>query len=219
VRLLDADPDLARGLSGDELAMARRELVVPGHRVPAGRWIPEPDLSRAIGVLVVDGMLLRDRCGAGAGDVHLFGPGDLFDPRLLGDDGSWRALVTTHVAMLDAGVAIAARRWPQILPALTQRLFDGHHESHRLAEIRTLPRVHSRVVALLSHLAGRWGHVTADGIALALPVTHEQLGRLVGAQRPTVSLALTDLREDGSVIRLDDGRWLLGASARTEVPA
>ena len=98
-----------------------------------------------------------------------------------------------------------------MLPALTRRLFDGYHESHSLAEIRTLPRVHERVLALLSHLATRWGRVTPDGVALLLPVTHEVLGRLVGAQRPTVSLALTELRNDGLVVRLPGGRWLLPA--------
>ena len=37
---------------------------------------------------------------------------------------------------------------------------------------------------------------SADGIVLSLPLTQEQLGRLVGARRPTVSLALRSLRRE-----------------------
>jgi CRP/FNR family transcriptional regulator, cyclic AMP receptor protein len=213
VLLLDADPELGVDLSGDDLSLAGR-LTVPRVSVRAGPWLPGAAPSRALGVLVLDGILLGERPGPACSDVHLLGPGDLFDPRLFEDPTrSWRALVDTHVALLDGRVAVAARRSPQLFSALTRRLFDGHHESHRLAEVRTLPRVHERVLALLSHLATRWGRVTPAGVTLLLPVTHEVLGRLVGAQRPTVSLALTDLRDDGLVIRLPGGRWLLPSVA------
>jgi hypothetical protein len=40
------------------------------------------------------------------------------------------------------------------------------------------------------------------------------IGQLVGAQRPTVSLALRRLADDGSVTRTPDGGWLLGSVAR-----
>jgi CRP/FNR family cyclic AMP-dependent transcriptional regulator len=219
VRLLDADPELARDLADDDLGLARDRLTVPLLHVPAGPWVPGAALSRALGVLVLDGILLRDGPGPLVSRVHLFGPGDLFDPRLLEDPASsWRALEAAHVAVLDGRVAVAARRWPQLVPALARRIFDGHHESHRLADIRSLPRVHERVLALLTHLATRWGRVTPDGVTLVLPVTHEVLGRLVGAQRPTVSLALTELRDDGLVVRLRGGRWLLRPGAFDAAP-
>jgi hypothetical protein len=70
-------------------------------------------------------------------------------------------------------------------------------------------RVEDRLHRLLWHLADRRGHVRADGIVLRLPVTQEQLGRLVGARRPTVSLALRSLRERGLVRRGDADEWVL----------
>jgi len=50
--------------------------------------------------------------------------------------------------------------------------------------------------------------VTPGGTVLPLALTHETLGALVGARRPTVTLALGDLSERGAVLR--QGRaWLL----------
>jgi CRP-like cAMP-binding protein len=51
--------------------------------------------------------------------------------------------------------------------------------------------------------------VSAEGIVLSLPLTQEQLGRLVGARRPTVSLALRSLRERGVVRRGQADEWIL----------
>jgi CRP/FNR family transcriptional regulator, cyclic AMP receptor protein len=51
--------------------------------------------------------------------------------------------------------------------------------------------------------------VTADGVVLRLRLTHELLGQLVGAKRPTVSLALKELEARGSIHRPAEGGWLL----------
>ena len=44
---------------------------------------------------------------------------------------------------------------------------------------------------------------------LPLLVTHELLGRLIRARRPTVPRAIATLESDGAIRRLDDGSWLL----------
>ena len=44
---------------------------------------------------------------------------------------------------------------------------------------------------------------------LPLKLTHELLGQLVGAKRPTVSLAIKELERRGTVHRRTDGAWLL----------
>ena len=56
-----------------------------------------------------------------------------------------------------------------------------------------------RLALLLWHLAARWGKVEPGGIRLALPLTHQLLGRLVGAERPSVSHALARLAHAGLV--------------------
>jgi hypothetical protein len=57
-------------------------------------------------------------------------------------------------------------------------------------------------------LAESWGRVTPAGVTLPVVLTHEALGALIGARRPTVSLALAELMERGAVVRQRTG-WLL----------
>ena len=71
-----------------------------------------------------------------------------------------------------------------------------------------LPRVDQRVLAVMWLLAESWGQVTPGGIRLPLTLTHETLGALVGARRPTVTLALRKLSDEGSIVHQDSG-WLL----------
>jgi hypothetical protein len=83
-----------------------------------------------------------------------------------------------------------------------------------------LPRVDQRLLALMWLLAESWGRVTPAGTTLPLKLTHDALGALIGARRPTVTLALRDLSERGAIVRQDQG-WLLleapaGATRRAE---
>jgi hypothetical protein len=55
--------------------------------------------------------------------------------------------------------------------------------------------------------------VTPEGVVVPVALTHEMLGRLSGARRPTVSLALTELSATGAVQRLPEGGWLLSPDA------
>ncbi|MHB1572275.1 MAG: helix-turn-helix domain-containing protein, partial [Solirubrobacteraceae bacterium] len=72
-----------------------------------------------------------------------------------------------------------------------------------------LPRVEDRIIALFSDLAERFGRMTGDEILIDLPLTHGLIGGLVGARRPTITLALHKLAAEGVLHRLDDGRWRL----------
>jgi Crp-like helix-turn-helix protein len=47
-----------------------------------------------------------------------------------------------------------------------------------------------------------------------IALTHATLGRLIGARRPTVSLALKDLASRGLLERRSDGAWILSHAAR-----
>ena len=65
--------------------------------------------------------------------------------------------------------------------------------------IASQPRLDVRLALMLWHLASRWGRVEPGGIRLPLPLTHQLLGRLVGAERPSVSHALARLARSGLV--------------------
>jgi hypothetical protein len=108
-------------------------------------------------------------------------------------------------------------------PALSSRLIArAARQAARAAEQRAisqLPRVELRIRALLWHLAERWGRMGPTGVLLPLELTHGALGHLVGARRPTVTLALGDLARDGAVIRREDGAWLLHPDSNPSTPA
>jgi DNA-binding IclR family transcriptional regulator len=66
------------------------------------------------------------------------------------------------------------------------------------------------LLVLLWHLADRFGKVTPEGTHVPLPLSHSDLAELVGAARPSVSVALKQLAEDGLVWRhSSDGSWML----------
>jgi hypothetical protein len=210
VQLLDVEPEIARGLSAEDEAHVRRVLVVHGVQLAPGAWRPPPGLPRAIGAVVLDGILLQDTTTFARRDVQLFGREDVIDGHSLADGASgWRVLHRSHLALLDDRFVLAARRWPALLQWLARRLFQAQRDQHTIAAITAMPRVEERLLALMCHLADRWGRVTPDGVTLALPVTHATLGDLVGARRPTISLALTTLNDRRLLRRLPDGTWLL----------
>ena len=51
--------------------------------------------------------------------------------------------------------------------------------------------------------------MSGDGVIVPLALTHRILGQLVGARRPTVSTALSELAEREELTRRPDGSWLL----------
>ena len=215
VSLVDTDPDLTAGVPHDDLALARRVLVRPRYEIPKGRWAPE--LLRAhegaFGFLVVEGAILRELQLAGRDCALIVGPGDVLqEPSgggLLECPTTWTALQPSVLTVLDERFTSAAQRWPALGVNLQRRLLDQADRVALHAATAQLPRVERRVIALFWQLAERWGHVTPFGIEVPLQLTHEVLGRLVGAQRPTVTLALRDLADDGLLTRSARGGWLL----------
>ena len=111
-----------------------------------------------------------------------------------------------------SSTAASPPRWSQY-PEITAALFDRLSErSLRLATtqaISQLTRVDRRLKALFWHLAERWGRVGGEGVVIPLALTHRILGQLVGARRPTVSTALSELAERDELVRRADGSWLL----------
>ncbi|MCA1690585.1 MAG: helix-turn-helix domain-containing protein, partial [Actinobacteria bacterium] len=66
-----------------------------------------------------------------------------------------------------------------------------------------------RLVALFRMLAEKWGRMTGSGIVIPMALTHEALGRLIGARRPTITLALKSLAAEDRLTRQKDGTWLV----------
>jgi hypothetical protein len=219
VRLLEADPDLGALLSPQRRGDAERELVVRTHRLGVGPW----DVARLtaasadhVGLLILDGVLSRELVVADHVSAELLGPGDLIRPwqggsraSLLPVDALWSVLSTMTVAVLDRRFAAEAARYPEITAVLFDRLSERSVRLATTQAISQLTRVDRRLKALFWHLAERWGRVSGEGVVVPLALTHRILGQLVGARRPTVSTALSELAERGELVRRADGSWLL----------
>jgi CRP-like cAMP-binding protein len=215
--LLDADPDLGADLSPDEFRQARAELAVAGLVLRPGEWNPVSLAAlehNAFAAIVVNGLLTHDVSVSENPCLELFGPGDVvgswpLNGGMLPVDDVWHVAATTTLAILDDRFLAAVRRWPRLLTALVQRVAGQGNRSVVQLAIAQQPRVESRLLTLFWHLAERFGRMTPDGVMVPLTLTHDALGRLVGARRPTVTLALKALAESGAVERGDDRSWLV----------
>jgi CRP/FNR family transcriptional regulator, cyclic AMP receptor protein len=223
--LLALDPDLADGLSRQEHLEARARAIVPMLELRPGRWHPDglkEPISGAFAVLVVEGVLLRELLLADTTATELLTPCDLADHRAYDDtllpvDVRWSVPHAARIAILDDRILGILASWPSIGRRLVAR---SGRQSARLAvhrAIAQLPRVEQRLLALFGHLAERCGRVGPAGIIVPLQLTHETLGRLIGARRPTVSLALKELAGDALLERRSDGSWLLRYGAVDEL--
>jgi CRP/FNR family transcriptional regulator, cyclic AMP receptor protein len=218
-QVLVEDPDLAQHLGGPRLASATRDCVAHAITLPSGIWSPEEDpgpaMRTGIGLLVLDGLLVRrvgvgDRFGA-----ELLGAGDLLRPWLLEDKtrtlsrtGHWRALSPCRIAVLDNAFATRLARYPEVTACLFSRTMRrSAHIAVQMAIVHQ-PRIDVRLHMLFWELADRWGTVHSDGIHLPLTLTHAMLADLVAARRPTVTTALGELAERGA-LNWTGSNWLL----------
>ncbi|MEA2386857.1 MAG: family transcriptional regulator, cyclic receptor protein, partial [Thermoleophilaceae bacterium] len=204
-----------------QLAEARVRAIVAIIDLPAGPWSPDP-LSRLttspFALLVVDGLLVRELLLGGSTATELLGACDVVDlgvsdDALLPTQARWSVPDTARVVVLDDRVLSIVRAWPSVARTLLDRAArrGARLSTHRA--IAQLPRVDQRLMAFFGHLAERWGRVASSGVVIPLHLTHETLGRLIGARRPTVSLALKDLAATGVLERRSDGAWVLSYEA------
>jgi Crp-like helix-turn-helix domain len=113
---------------------------------------------------------------------------------------------------------VGVHRWPRLLAGLHVRAAEQIERVAVQLAICQLSRVEDRLLALLWLLAETWGRVTASGTSLPITLTHETIGALIGARRPTVTLALGDLSERGAIVRQGRG-WLLTERPPVPTPA
>jgi CRP-like cAMP-binding protein len=229
IRLLEAQPELGEGLSPEDEAEARRHVVALLDSVETGPWDPADAYGRDpafLGLLVIDGMIARDVELGGRRCSELLGPGDLLRPwdydegelASVPSESAWTVLEPTRVAVLDRRFALVACRWPELVARLIARTLRRSRWLAILLTISSMPRVDTRVEALLWHLADRWGRVTLDGVVVPVRLTHDMIGRLVGAHRPSVTTAVSELTREGRLSRLPDGWLLRGDPPAANVP-
>lgn len=219
--VLDEDPDLARGLRPEARALARRAATAAVYHLDCGTHpLPEwfAHAAGGPGLLILRGVMTREVHFGDRIASELLGTGDLVRPwdvdpdELVPSIVVWRVLCPVSVALLDRDLAERMRAWLSFSEALLRRLAVRAQGLDVQRAIASHPRVDMRVVMLLWHLAGRWGRVNADGsVRIVLPLTHRLIGELVGAERPSVSVAVSRLSRAGLLTRTDREWCLHGA--------
>ena len=220
VVLLDEDPDLGAGLDQAELDLARPQTKAAVMQVEASGWgankIRAVGKEGWIGLFVVDGLMIRRVLVGRRAACELFGPGDLIRP--WDSDGEyaplpinvdWHVLKPIRLAVLDTAFAVRIARWPSISSRIVGRVAQRARYLALMHAVTHLPRVYARLLILFWLLAERWGTVTPDGVRITLPLTHELIAMLVGANRPPVTIALQRLSRAGLLIRERRDQWQL----------
>src|SRR3954463_2228176 len=231
VQLLKVDPELARGLDVPRAREAAERLYTRAIDVPRGRWTPQPWLtggSQPIGLLVLEGLLVREATVSNHPCAELLGPGDLLRA---GDDNEgevllprtieWAAATSARVAIVDQALAVRMAQWPEIFAALMDRAARRAERLVVTQAIAHLTRVDDRLLALLWLLAEGWGRVVARGVLVSLRVAprgppRRPLAAGAGARRPSVTTALGQLMARGAIERRSDGAWILRGTPPSE---
>lgn len=214
VRLRDVDPDFLRLVAEDEREQAG-DVLLPALDVEQGRFDPRVLLTQAGGFcgVLISGMVTCQLQLADQVALRVLGPGAILP--VLDDTSSaviasseWTAATALRLAVLGVQFIRAGARWPQLQRDILVRLGEQNEQIASQLALCQLPRVEDRLLAMLWLLAESWGKVTSAGTLLPLHFTHEALGAMVGARRPTVTLALGELAQAGAVVQRDGG-WLL----------
>lgn len=212
VDLAEADAGLARCLPPG--------MRLPAHavKVPPGSVDPGPLAGGAFALLLVAGVVRSEVSFAKRTVSETLIAGDVLLPAIPRGDGfaaqrSVTAMSWCVFARLDQNFIAEAALCPALMTELTRRLADQEHRIAVSGAINQLARADARIEATFRQLAHRLGIPTDGGTVVPIPMTHAAIGHMVGASRPTVSLALARLAELGRLTRRSDGNWLLTRQA------
>src|SRR5436305_5260475 len=214
IPLADAAPNLAAYLPADERFVLDQISVPVVHVSNGSLSVPELLERRgAFAAIVVDGLVLHELAIAGAPGLWILGPGDViaavegWGPSI-SSYSRLRVRASARLALLGSAFLAAVGRAPRVIVGLQAAAAEQMERLATQLVICQMPRVADRVQAMLWLLAETFGRVTPAGTRLPLSLTHEVIGTLVGARRPTVTLALGELAKRGAVVQQDAG-WLL----------
>ena len=215
--ILEEDEDLARSIPSRERGRAAALLRARVIAYERSLWeVPRLDPDTGYGLLMLNGLIARRVRLARAVAVEILGPGDVLRPP---DDlplgthdqlrAEWKVFQPARFAVLDEQITSQLTESTGLSLALAARLTRRARRLTYLLAISHLARVEDRLLATFWHLAGNWGRMTEGGMTVPVPLLHSDLGHIVGARRPTVTLAMTSLRDRRLVIRQRDGSYLL----------
>jgi len=140
-------------------------------------------------------------------------PGDFFGEMSLLDGKTSPATVS---AMEDCKIAIISRadfqrllmRNERVVSQIIQVLCSRLRSVWNQVQSLSYSNADSRIRAGVLQLARRHGINDARGILINLKITHDELAKMVGTSRETVTRTLTDLQKQG-IIKMADRRIIV----------
>lgn len=215
--ILKSDPDFAGTLTAEDRRLAMELFRARVVSVSPPRWEPpEYDPDTTFGLLVLDGLIgRRVRIGSAIGN-ELLTCGDILRPwqepapwQEIRPDLEWRVYAPTRVAVLDERLTRLIGQRPQLVVEFSGRLLRRVHSISYLTAISHLVLVEDRLLGTLWHLAGQCGRVSREGVRVPFRLTHEMLGEILGARRPSVTVAVQKLKARGEIARNPRGEYVL----------
>jgi CRP-like cAMP-binding protein len=138
--------------------------------------------------------------------------GDFLGENMLGEDVDYPASAlcleqTLICAVTKERFEDLVLRYPKIGLRVMKNLSKRISWLTRRVESMSLTNLEERLYQTLVHVAIEHGVRTRDSFAIRFPLTHEDLGFLVGAHRVSITRAMKELRKNGSVVQ--DGKSLI----------
>jgi len=213
--LLELDPQLGGSMPPEELRRAQAALPVRTVSLPVGSWEPPSGehRERDLGLLVTEGLLVREVILDGSRGMELLGEGDVLRPWQ--EDAAsfcasrWRVLSPARLAVLDERLVASLAEYPSLVVALSERIMRRSRWLAIEVAVSNLVGIEKRVLALFWQLAERWGRLQDGRVVLSVKLTHAIIADMVGSRRPSVTQALNRLVEEGKIEQVSDGCWCL----------
>jgi CRP/FNR family transcriptional regulator, cyclic AMP receptor protein len=218
VDLLERDNEFARLVRSAEGGRPFDRLWAAALKLERGPWQPSTSpRDTHLGYLVLDGLLARRVVVPERGrSLELLGRGDLFSPWQEDSPSfshiAWIVIEPSWIAALDESFIAQSRDFPELMEALTERALRRSRRIAVSAAIANTVGVEERLLLLLWQLTELWGRKAQGGAVLPYRLSHQTLADLVGARRPTVTLALRGLADRGLLERGASGEWILTGS-------
>jgi CRP/FNR family transcriptional regulator, cyclic AMP receptor protein len=216
VHLLEAAPDLGENMNESARAQATAAIRVRMFRVPKGAWEPPTIDHGSTGLLLLEGLMVRTLRLGPVSSAEVVGPSDIIRPwehelipSVLPSVAEWRVLHEARVALIDGRATALIGRWPELSAGVSGRLLRRARSLAFMMAAQQFVRVEDRLLAALWHLASMWGRVTPEGTVVPFRLTHEMLGNIIGARRPTTTTAIRSLTSQGRLLRNDDRCYVL----------
>ena len=164
IRVLEADPDLAEGLSSEQELFARATAVARVDALDLGEWRADeeyPGVPGHLGLLMLDGLLARDMRIGDRTCLELLGPGDILRPWVklaafssVPIDSHWTVVEPARIAVLDRRFAVTMIRFPEIAGAILDRMMARSRWLAFHLAVCHLRLIEERLLVVLWHFAG-----------------------------------------------------------------